>query len=284
MRYEGRERAYSLRASFHVFCPRPWRKAPKCRSRRRGCRRRPAVAHSLRRALQLAVLKFNQRGSWSSDEKRISTSLALAGSGSQTQPGESWPGPTCQEKVDAMGRVPRQHFAPVSHFAFDVALVPPSPDARLDEDGFKWGLGRVVRCRPPSLHLFDKDAERAIMGACTRTLLRTTASSAVFGIFLSRGFGFCCRLKCSHCVSPHLIEVGAQGAPLLRDSTGRSRRVPALLSITSPASLARADAARLRAADRIMLAISLTATGPAASFWKIAMRVASPKASSPACR
>src|SRR5208282_2566409 len=49
--------------------------------------------------------------------KRISTSLAFAISGSQTQSGESCPGPTCHEKATRCGgshfnTVPQSHCAP----------------------------------------------------------------------------------------------------------------------------------------------------------------------------
>src|SRR3954470_10010855 len=46
--------------------------------------------------------------------------------------------------------------------------------------------------------------------ACTRTLLRTTASSMVFAMLFSRGRLFRGGLKCAHGACPHLVEVRAQ--------------------------------------------------------------------------
>src|SRR5580658_6946048 len=48
------------------------------------------------------------------------------------------------------------------------------------------------------------------MDACTRTVLRTTASSTVFGMFPSHWLFFRCCLKGAERLGPHLVEVGAQ--------------------------------------------------------------------------
>ena len=56
-----------------------------------------------------------------------------------------------------MRRVPGQHRAPVNEVAVDVALIPATADARLDENGFEGRFADVMGRGPPCFHLLDKD-------------------------------------------------------------------------------------------------------------------------------
>src|SRR5580658_8063512 len=160
MRCGGTKRAYSFCATFHFLGIQRQNAAPCAWAVEEDTQLLVAFAVTL----QLAVFKLDQRASRSI---RSESNFDFAGPGGirvtdpvrRIMPGANMPG-----EGDAMGRVPREHFAPVAQLAFNIPLVPPSSDPRFNEDGFEWCLADVMRCRPPRLHLFHENTECAVDG------------------------------------------------------------------------------------------------------------------------
>src|SRR5215469_4945483 len=72
------------------------------------------------------------------------------------------PGAQVPGEAHHVRRIPRQHGSPIALRALCITLVPPSPDARLNEYRLERRVPDVVRGRPPRLHLLHEHSESAL--------------------------------------------------------------------------------------------------------------------------
>src|SRR6516225_9694529 len=148
--------------------------------------------------------------------KRISTSLALAGSISATHSGLSCPGPMCHERHKWRGgsqwsTLPQSQRSPLALRTYQ--RPPTRGSMKMASNGVLpmwWVAGHQVSI------CSTKTLQARSMGAFTRTLLNTLrSSSAGFTMFGSYWRFFRGGLKVAESLRPHLIEVGAQSGHAL---------------------------------------------------------------------